>query len=317
MKPAPYPSKNTEELEALRTFENLLDLNFVKPDLKKLDTRPNTDGTIELVNAEQRPIGKLEVQVRKIPDGATSYSCPVQLVAYSQTISLPFLLICADVGNRKAYFRQLSPSMPEFKPDQQTFTIKFDPNVQAVSNGTAYLRQWLGMIEDYNQRVADCPKLREIVSQLDLSHISKEDRIYFHDLIDCANRLLDLEFPVVKEHFFNGVWKVGVQVFSSDPAQLGFRLYAFGLDDPAILLSGVPPAKPSDTPTTPDASPAPGGPKTVSLSLQAAWPREKTIQFNWRDRSFLKSPIEEAEHFVFAYLNKMLDTKRTFRIPPS
>ena len=140
MKPAAYSSRNTEELEAIFTFEKLLDLKFAKPDIKRLDTRPNTDGTIELVNEEQQPIGKIEVQVRKIPDGQTSYQCPVGLVAYSESISLPFVLICVDVGNNKAYFCHLHRWMPELRTDQQSFVIKFAPNIHSISNETQYLR---------------------------------------------------------------------------------------------------------------------------------------------------------------------------------
>jgi hypothetical protein len=215
-----------------------------------------------------------------------------------------------DVEGKKAFFRHLHRFMPEVKPDQQTFTVRFDPKVHAVSTETKYFRQWRDLIEDYNKRLADCPRLREIVSQLDLSHISKEDRVYFHEFIDCANRLLDLDFPVVKEQFFNGVWKLGVRVSSADPAQVGFELYAIGLDDPAILVSGVPPSKPSDPPAAPpEALPVSSTPKTISFSLQGAWPNESAIQFNWRARSFLKSPKQEAERFVFDYLRKMLRAK--------
>jgi hypothetical protein len=82
MKPAPYPPNTTEKLEAITTLEGLLDKRFVIPHLSKLDKVPNTDGHLEIVDQDRRPLGKLEVQVRKIPDGATSYSCPVELVAY-------------------------------------------------------------------------------------------------------------------------------------------------------------------------------------------------------------------------------------------
>jgi hypothetical protein len=309
MKPAPYPPNSTEELEAITTFEGLLDKRFVMPHLNKFDKVPNTDGHIEIVDEERRPLGKLEVQVRKIPDGETSYSCPVQLVAYSQTISLPFLLVCVDVGSRKAYFRHLDRSMPELKPDQQTFTVRFDPKVQAVSRETGYLRQWLEIIADYNKRVADCPKLREIVSQLDLSHISRCDRIYFHQLIDRVNRLLDLEFPIVKERFFSGVWKLGVQVSSADATQVGFHLYAVGTDDPAILVSGAPPAEALQSSATSEAPGDSAGQTPVAFTLQGAWPKQKEVQFNWRNRSFLKSPEEEGDRFVFNYLKTMLHTK--------
>jgi hypothetical protein len=98
MKPAPYPSNVREEIEAINTFERLLDLKFVVPHLNRLDKIPNTDGHLEIIDEVKHPCGKLEVQVRKIPDGETSYQCPVELIAYSQTISLPFLLVCVDGG---------------------------------------------------------------------------------------------------------------------------------------------------------------------------------------------------------------------------
>ena len=180
MNPAAYPSKNTEELEALQTFENLLVVRFEKSDLKKLDTRPNTDGTIEIVDEEQLPLGKIEVQVRKIPDGGeTSYQCPIKLIAYSERISLPFILVCVDVGNKKAYFRHLHRSMmPELKPNQQSFVVKFDPKVHSISSETQYRLQWLEIIQEYNKRISDYARLRQIENQLDPSHISKEDRIH-------------------------------------------------------------------------------------------------------------------------------------------
>jgi len=48
----------------------------------------NTDGTIELVDDEQLPIGKIEVQVKKIPGGQTPYQCPVELLVF-ECLSLP------------------------------------------------------------------------------------------------------------------------------------------------------------------------------------------------------------------------------------
>lgn len=48
--PAPYPTTNTSELNAVLTFLTILDRDRVKPDAKFLDKVPNTDGTIELVN---------------------------------------------------------------------------------------------------------------------------------------------------------------------------------------------------------------------------------------------------------------------------
>jgi hypothetical protein len=289
MNPAAYPSRNTEEIDAICEFEHLLNRKFAKSDLKRLDTRPNTDGTIELVDEEQRPIGKIEVQVRKIPDGQTSYQCPVELIAYSERIALPFILICVDVGNKKAYFCHLHRSMmPELKPDQQSFVIKFDPKVNSVTNETQYLRQWIEITQDYNRRVSDYPRLRQIESQLNLSHISKTDRIYFQEYIDHVNRLLEFDFPVVKEQFFNGVWKLGAGVSSADPEQVAFLIYSIYPGDPAILVSGLP--SPFEKPSIGENS--------------------KIVEHNFRARSALKHPKLEAEGFVFDYLKQIIQGKR-------
>ncbi len=67
MEPAAYPARNTEELHAVHTFLGLLDKARVKPDVKALDKVPNHDGSVELVDEGQRPVGELKVQIKKIP----------------------------------------------------------------------------------------------------------------------------------------------------------------------------------------------------------------------------------------------------------
>jgi len=300
MKAAPYPSRNTEELEAISTLEKLLNQKYAKPDIKRLDTRPNTDGTIELVDEEQRPIGKIEVQVRKIPDGQTSYQCPLGLVAYSENISLPFVLICVDVENNQAYFCHLHRGMvPPLKPDQQTFAVRFDPKIHSISNETQYLRQWTEITREYIKRVSDFPKLRQIEGRLNLSHISKEDRIYFQEFIERANQFLELDFPIVKDQFFKGVWKLGVAVSSADSAQVCFQIFSIFPGDPDIRVSGISehPKKPA---IVPDGA--------VSVWLQGT-SGNNTIQYNWISRSILKSPSAQAEEFVLKYLTKALRAK--------
>jgi hypothetical protein len=66
--PSPYPANNSEEIRAVHTLLALLDVKHVKPDVKILDTTPNHDGYLEIVDEKQIPLGKLSVQIRKIPD---------------------------------------------------------------------------------------------------------------------------------------------------------------------------------------------------------------------------------------------------------
>ena len=293
MNPAAYPNRNTEEQEALRAFENLLDLKFTKPDLKRLDNRPNTDGTIEIVDDEQRPLGKIEVQVKKIPDGETSYQCPIELIAYSERISLPFVLVCVDVGNKKAYFRHLYRSMmPELKPNQQSFVVKFDPKVHSISSETQYRLQWLEIIQEYNRRITDYTRLRQIESQLNPLHISKEDRIYFQEYIDHLNHFLDFDFPVVKERFFKGAWKLGVGVSSADQNEVAYQIYTIYPGEPAILVSGIPNVSRTATFTF-----GPDG-------------RQKVFQYNFTTRATLKSAKQEAANFVLGKLRTIIQGKK-------
>jgi hypothetical protein len=291
MNPAPYPANNTEELQAVVTFLGLLDLKYVKPEANWLDKIPNTDGQIEIVDENQQPLGKLEIQIKKIPDGEMSFQCPLELIAYSQRISLPFLLVCVDVGNKKAYFRHLQNSIvPELKPNQQSFSIKFDTKVHLVSIETHYLRQWIEIVQEYNKRVSDYPRLQQIVSDLNLSHISKQDNIYFQEFIDQLNRLLESDFPIVREQFFKDVWKLGVGVSSADQNTVIFQIYKIYPGDPAILVSGMP--------------------NPFSGNASAAGQNKKVYQYNSRARSALKSAKQEAGSFVFDRLKEIIRGKK-------
>lgn len=119
MDPAPYPPKNTEEIKAVKTFDGLLDLDRVKSNLKYLDKVPNFDGSLDLVDEQQRPVGELKVQIKKIPAGSLKFDCPLELVGYSTRVSSTFILVCVDVENKKAYWCHLSVLMPEFKPGKR------------------------------------------------------------------------------------------------------------------------------------------------------------------------------------------------------
>src|ERR1035437_4808926 len=303
MEPSPYPGHTTEELEAINIFEGLIIRRSVVPHISRLDKIPNTDGHLEILDDQQRPLAKLEVQVKKIPDGDTSYSCPVELVAYSQRISLPFLLVCVDTTNRKAYFKHFHSRMPEMKVGQQTFTIHFDPKVNAVSPDSQFVNQWLELSREYNNRVADYPRLNQIVNQLDPSHISKQDKIYFQEFIEHINRFLDYDLAIIKDRCFKGVWKLGVAVYSADATEVCFQLFSIAPGDPDMRVTGISslPSKPFEVPL-----------EAVSARQQGKQ-SSKTIQYNWIRRSHLKPAKKQAEEFILKHVEQMLRHK-TFLI---
>ena len=55
----------------------------MKLDIEERDKIPNIDGYIELVN-NLIPCGKLEVQIKKLPDNQMKFPIPMTLFAYSE-----------------------------------------------------------------------------------------------------------------------------------------------------------------------------------------------------------------------------------------
>ena len=66
--PARYPETSVPESDALAVFEYIICRRNVKSYLNKMDKIPNYDGHIEITENDQTPIGKLDVQLKKLSD---------------------------------------------------------------------------------------------------------------------------------------------------------------------------------------------------------------------------------------------------------
>jgi hypothetical protein len=115
---------------------------------------PNFDGFVELVGLDHRPIGKLDIQIRKIDDDATSATCDERLVAYSTVNGLPLVYVGVDVKNRRAYWRHVTFPMPEMREGRKSCTIKFDPGSDQVGPGMPYIERWVELAKDYRHHAA-------------------------------------------------------------------------------------------------------------------------------------------------------------------
>ncbi len=93
IRPAAYPQTDTPEVAAVATFEFLANHKNLKLDVWKRDKIPNIDGYIEIVDDLGYPVGKLEVQIKKLPDRELRMQCPLKLFAYSEKTGNP-ILIC-------------------------------------------------------------------------------------------------------------------------------------------------------------------------------------------------------------------------------
>lgn len=300
MEPAPYPQRNTEEIQAVATLFGLLDLNRVKLDAKFLDKVPNLDGSVELVDEGQRPIGELKIQIKKIPDGAQKFDCPVELVAYSTRVSSPFLLVCVDVGNQKAYWCHISRLMPELKEEQKTFTVKFQLVVDEIGPGFPYFERWLGLCRDYLQRVSEFPRLRQkLDEEIGLTNLAAGDRRGFQQFIEEINVLLDVDLPVVKHEFFADTWKLGISVHRADTQVVAYSIYTIPNGENAPLVIHEP--APSEQPRISFDN---GQELTDLISVHLDGLGE--VSTAWMQRASFEHPVEAARDFVLRYFIKLL-----------
>ncbi len=233
----PYPKTDAAEQDAVNILLGLIDARFVKADIRTRDKYPNVDGTLELVGEDQVPLGKFEVQIRKVAACQNRYSCPETLVAYSRVSTLPVVLICVDTSTRRAHWKQISPLMPERKEGQRSFTIHFDEAADSIDKRVTYFQKWLQIVRDYQERIAKYPCLkREVINRLTLTDIPRQDRVVFQRFIDTVNKLLDTDFIAVKEILFADVWKLGLGVFPSSEESVSYQLYKIPYGEPVPLI---------------------------------------------------------------------------------
>lgn len=285
--PAPYPSTDAAEQDALTTFSNHINTRYVKADIRTRDKFPNVDGTVELVNEKQVPYGKIEVQLRKLPAGKKSYSCPSSLVAYSTKSTLPVVLVCADPDAHRVFWRKISVTMPEYKEGQRSFTIHFDEIADCVDSSETYLQKWAEIIRDYQERVSQYPVLRkEIVNRLTLEGIPVEDRKLFQQYVETINDLLDNDFVVVKDILFPDVWKLGVGLFDVSSSHISYQLFKIPYGEPGPLIC-----------------------KLEGGFLLSAQPNSYAISDHLTTRESFADPQSAGQSFVLDYFEKIVEQR--------
>jgi len=171
-KPAAYPKTDTDETSAVNLVESVLEkTGRFKCAIAKRDKVPNTDGTIELVDGDSVPVGKLEVQVKKIGEGKDSFPLERKYYEYSKTLTTPFFLICVDVERELMYWQHVHSLMPEVlaAEDQQSWTVKFSSNdqIDPASIDKTYTA-WKRIIDEYLARVNEFPRVNEELGQVTL-----------------------------------------------------------------------------------------------------------------------------------------------------
>lgn len=242
-RPAPYSTTDAAESDAVTTLRSLLDSRRVSHDLRERDKHPNIDGYIELVDEGGHPLGKIEVQIRKLVSDATSCPCPTSLVAYSKATTLPVIFVGVDALNARAYWTHISELTPGYKRNQQSFTVRFADSFDSIDKATSCpcYHRWLELTREYQRRISRYPLLDARVSSGDtLASLTPQHREALQRYVDTVNHLLDNDFKTIKKLLFPTIWKFGVGCRLLGAETVLYQISAIPLGQPDPLVVGLP-----------------------------------------------------------------------------
>ena len=251
LRSAPYSNTDEQETLAIDIFENLLDHEKVKADIKKRDKYPNIDGYIELVDEWRTPIGKLEVQIRKLPDNYTTnpkLQCSISLFSYSEIATCnPVLLIGVDTTQKKAYWVHIDMNLIGRlvkEKDQKTKIISF-PNKNIIDDeDTLYIEEWKSLVNSYKTKIQEYNKLKDSYIKLSKNAnpalgIVKAEFQRTHIFLDEINRFLDGKFSFVKTRFYPNTWKIGLAYYEYQDNSVSYTLYPISSDRNDVQIKEV------------------------------------------------------------------------------
>lgn len=166
------------------------------------------------------------------------YRCKTSLCEFSRTIASPFILICVDIANHAAYWRQITPNMPEYQKRQGTFTIHFAAPEDQICNTSSYPLKWRQMVDDYQGRITAYPELKNRHDAIVMPTIPEHDKQVLTAYVERINTLLSHDFPVIKNQMFPGVDKLGLGIYSATGKSCHFELFkiAYGEKKPLVYF---------------------------------------------------------------------------------
>jgi len=246
--PRPYPARTPEEIQAITTIKALLDLHQVIPHIEELSTVPDVDGHFDLLNDDLRPIAKLDVQVKKLPDDygpSPKLQIPLSIFGYAAlTTCNPMILLGVDVCQKKAYWYHV-PMNVNPPSGQQTVTIHF-PLTQVIDGkDTKYVIEWITIAHEHHRKLMGYDKLVETLERLSKASTfttASENSPGFpkiHEFLDELNSLLDGPFAVVKRRFYPGCWKVGFAYRDFSSRSIVYTLYPIRPDENDAQIKAI------------------------------------------------------------------------------
>lgn len=240
MKPKPYSNTDTAEIDSINILRGKVDSHYIKFDLKERDKFPNIDGYAEIVSIEQTPIGKLELQIKTIRNEDQNYYIDGSLFAYSETTTLPVILILVNRTTHSVYWIRISGNIGS-STRRNNVKIKIE-DLDTIDEKSSYIQKWISIVEDYKKRIKEHPILQELLEANQftkpLMELSKDKLKYLQNYVDYLNSMLDKEYKIVKDVIFPGIWKVGIAVSKFD-SSLAYGLFGIKYGESDLLIKSL------------------------------------------------------------------------------
>lgn len=172
------------------------------------DKSANTDGYIELVDDEERPIGKLVVQAKTYKskyEGLNRGEIPAYFVAYAMRMRNEVcIFFSVDANENKIYWKYISDDyIRQFnnEGDNEIHTYEFyDDEIVTSKNVATTIDRWKQI---FNDKIAQLTKEKKSTEEVMTESYSAFQRIntYFHDLKDSfvERKEIDILCKWVKE----------------------------------------------------------------------------------------------------------------------
>lgn len=244
IKPTAYSPTDTKETFSIDIFKKLVDHDRVKLDIKERDKIPNIDGYMELVDESGSPYGKLEVQIKKLPDELHKIQCPTSLFAYSEKATCnPVIIVGVDIKNQKAFWVHVSSELlrePLEKLQQESMLVNFPSSNIIDGIDSKYIEEWKVIVDSYlNLKRTNEAYTKLLKKTNPIVGFEKKEFAEIQVFLDYINNYLDRRYSIVKKTFYRTAWKLGLAYFSYKDNSVEYALYPipFGKND--VLIKEV------------------------------------------------------------------------------
>jgi len=239
-KPAPYPSTDFQEEEAIHIFKSKIDRKQIKTYINSRDKVPNVDGYIEIIDKNNTPICKLEVQIKTIKKNSKRYYCPIETMNYNSVTASPILLILVDITQKHVYWKHLIQSKAQLSTKEKSYIFDLY-EIDEINNQNDYLTKWKIIAERYieiKQLIESTNFLQSSENIYPPKNLSNDTVIYFQKYIDRINYLLDHDYSAIKQIYFDKYWKLGVSVCRFETSA-SFEIYGIPYGKSNLLVSEI------------------------------------------------------------------------------